>query len=249
MIFVTGVVNHKSHRIGWRQTRHTYLIDAGYGIEIQQVEVSPLFENILYDPPFPQARYFEVEIDEIRSKGNKNTVFNSICPVKAHKKPDLHILRFRIRRGKWTVHERYRSLTPNGEVQWIYTDDFNLLYLSSGGRYDASMLMALIVSKLDTIVQSVASGTRIPSEFENQVECRTAFDSIFADGINSAFRDTVLYKDHSADFPSGQGTMADETVSSAEIGRHHGHARVPAGQVHVDIDKIDDLNDLSWLND
>lgn len=249
---MTGIVHHSSQRITWGQTRHSYLVDIGDDIEIQQVEVSNLFENRMIDPPYPRTRYFEIEIDELRSTGGKSGAFRNIYPVRAHRKPDWHILRFRIRRGSWTITERMTAIVSAGnEIQWLYTDDFNLLFLASGGRYDAESLIGLVTGKLDTIVRSIRSGSRIPSELENQQSCRDVLDTMFAGGINCAFQDTVLYRHHADDFPAGSAA-GDELPSQTGIAARHGKAAIPPGGtagIHVDVSQIEDLRDTSWLDD
>ena len=249
---MTGVVFHKTMRTSWRQRCHSYLIDVGTGIEIQQIEVTDdLFENRTLVPPFPVTRYFEVEIDESRRNGKKIAVFKSIVPVIAHRKPDWHILKFRIRRGGWTITERLQKKTPMGEVQWIYTDDFNILFLSSGGRHDTDMLVSLITGKLNTITRSILDGSRIPSEFENQLSCRNAFDTMFADGVDGAFRDAVLYREHASAISGELGKNGPQAARS-EICSNHGHVVVGAAEaaaLNVDLTQIDELNDLSWLNE
>jgi hypothetical protein len=248
---VAGIVYHKSHRISWNQSRHSYLVDLGSGIEIQQIEVSDLYENTLLDPPYPETRFFEIEIDEKRQNGQKIFVFQNISPVRAKRKPDWHILKFRIRHGSWTILERFRSRNGNGEIQWIYTNDFALLFVSSGGRHDLDMLLTLMTDKLDAIAGSIAAGSRIPSQFESQQACRHAFDEIFTDGIDGAFQETILYQDHATGFPAGTNS-GSEMPSRAGIGIYHGKMSVnprQAAELNVELDQIEDLQDLGWLND
>ena len=251
---MTGIVSHTSKRLGWHQKRHTYLVDIGEEIEIPQIETSDLYEDHLMNPPFPKTRYFEIEIDEIGGIREKIGSFRNIYPVLAHRKPDWHILRFRIRRGSWTITKRIQYPTPSGASQWIYTDDFNLIFLASGGRYNAATLIQIIVTKLDAIAQSIRSGSRIPSEFENKESCRTVLDTMFAGGVDNAFRDTVLYQHHVTDFPGGSVNGSGPMPTREGISSHHGKAtlangKVPATGIHVDLDEIEELRDLSWLED
>jgi hypothetical protein len=248
---VTGIVFHKTHRINWHHKRHTYLVDVGSGIEIQQMEVSDLYENRMLDPPFPETRFFEIEIDDMKNWGSRTFVFQHITPVKANRKPDWHILKFRIRRGSWSVTERLHSKSANGEIQWLYTDDFNILFISSGGRHDGEMLLNLITGKLDAIAKSIRSGARIPSEFENQLSCRTAFDTMFTDGVDGAFRDAVIYQQHASAI-SGELDAKDPQAAKTAISSNHGRVAVKpeqAAELHVDLSQIDELQDLSWLNE
>jgi hypothetical protein len=245
---VTGILTHKRSRMGWNNSRHSYLVDLGNRIEIQQLEVSDLFENTLLDPPFPETRFFEIEIDEERKDGRKIFVFQNIQPVHAKKKPDWHLLTFRIRRGGWTITEKFQSRTADGEIQWLYSNDFALLFVSSGGRHDLEMLLDQLTSKLEAIAASIAAGSRIPSQFESQQEYRQAFDEIFNDGIEGAFHETILYHEHARGFPAGS-TPCNELPSAAGISARHG--RVPVSgtksELSVDLTAIDDLQDLSWL--
>lgn len=247
---MTGVVYHISKRTGWHRVRHTYLVDVGATIDVPLMDVSKLYENCVLDPPYPKIRYFEIEIDEQREGKMKAALFQNIFPVHAKKKPDWHFLRFRIRRGSWIITERIHFPTDTGEAQWLYTDDFNILFLSSGGRHDLDMLTNLITSKLNAIAQSIHDGNRIPSEFENQLACREAIGTIFSEGVDGAFREAVIYQDfdlivtnpHEQDLP---------LPSAAGISIHHNRARVRPEKVadlHVDINEIEDLRDLSWLS-
>jgi hypothetical protein len=247
---MTGIVSHKVRRTSWRHVRHTYLVDVGNAIDVQLMEVSKMYENCLLDPPYPQTRYFEIEIDEQRDSIRKAALFQNIFPVLAKRKPDWYFLISRIRRGSWAVTERIHFPTDTGEAQWLYTDDFNILFLSSGGRHDLDMLVNLITGKLNAIVQSYHSGKRIPSEFENQLACRAAIKTIFSEGIDRAFRDAAVYQDYGL-IKSAHGEKDSLLPSSAEICSHHGWARVSpeqAAHLHVDINEIEDLRDLSWLS-
>lgn len=252
---MTDIVHHKRRRTAWNESRHTYLIDIGNRIEIPLVLVSPAAESRVLSPPHPETRYFEIEVDEVTRGGSKTYVFQNIFPVRAGRKPDWYLLRFRIRRGEWTVTERLHSRTPDGESQWIYTDDFNILFLSSGGRHDLDMLVSLITERLDEIAASVMSGTPRPSQFENQQACRDVLDSMFSDGVDGAFRTTVLYQQHPAPVPHGDPPRT-VFLSGEEICRHHGRidalmaGAAPvdlAAVLNVNLDAIEELDDMSWL--
>jgi hypothetical protein len=226
-------------------------VDIGEEIEILQLDVSPLYESCLLDPPYPRTRYFEIEIDEIRSGRTRTFAFQNIWPVRAKRKPDWHILKFRIRRGSWTITERIHGKTASGETQWLYTDDFNLIFLSSGGRYDGAMLASLISAKLDAIARSFRSGARIASEFENQQSCRNAFGEIFSHGVDGAFRDAGVYRQHALAISAELDASNPRHAESAICGNHGRIVvnRKQAADLAVDINKIEDLRDLSWLNE
>lgn len=248
---MTRIVYHKTRRISWQQVRHTYLVDVGTAIEIPLMDISKLYENCILEPPYPKIRYFEFEIEEQRDGKTKTALFLNIVPVKAKQKPDWHILVFRIRRGSWTVTERIHFPTETGEAQWLYTDDFNILFLSSGGRYNLDMLTTIITGKLNSIALSYNSGNRILSEFEEQLACRTAIKTLFSEGMDAAFRGAAVYQDYGL---TASGKLPEDSVlpSGAEISSHHGRAKVVpqnAPDMRVDINEIEDLNDLSWLGE
>jgi hypothetical protein len=247
---MTGIVYHKTRRTGWRHVHHTYLLDVGNAIEVPLMEVSKLFENCILDPPYPKIRYFEIEIDEHREGRNRTALFQNIFPVYVKRKPDWYFLRFRIKRGSWTVTERILFPTDTGEAQWLYTDDFNILFLSAGGRHDLDMLVNLINGKLNVIAQSFHAGNPLPSEFENQLACRSAISTMFSEGVERAFRDAVIYKDYGLIEPNKLQRDSLQP-SGAEICSHHGRAaRVSPDKIadlHVDINDIEDLRELSWL--
>ena len=213
------------------------------------MDVSKLYENCILDPPYPRIRYFEIEIDEQKNNGNRLVLFQNIFPVHAEREPDWRFLQFRIRRGNWTITQRIHFPTDTGEAQWLYTDDFNILFLSSGGRHDLEMLVSLITGKLNTIARSFEAGNPIPSEFENQLSCRNAIDSIFSEGVDRAFKDAAVYQDFGL-------IEADKLQKKAvplrsEITGYHGRAAITAEKaagLHVDISEIEDLRDLSWLS-
>lgn len=240
---------HKVRRTSWRHIRHTYLVDVGSMIDVQLMEVSKLYENCLLDPPYPRTRFFEIEIDEQRDNKINTAIFQNIVPVHAKQNSNWHFLRSLIRPDSWAVTERIHFPTDIGEAQWLYTDDFNILFLSSGCRHDLDMLVNLITGKLNTIVQSYHSGKRIPSEFENQLACRTAIRSIFSEGIDRAFRDAAVYRDFGL-LESVHEKKNLQFPSNADICSYHGWARVSpeqAAHLHVDINEIEDLRDTSWL--
>jgi hypothetical protein len=246
---MTGIVYHKTRRMAWRHVRHTYLVDVGNAIDVPLMDVSRLYENCILDPPYPKIRFFEVEIDEQRQGFSKNVLFQNIYPVHAKRTPDWHFLRFRIRRGAWTITDRIHFPTDTGEAQWLYTDDFNLMFLSSGGRHDLDMLVSLITGRLNTIAQSFRAGNPIPSEFENQLQCRTAISSLFAEGVDRAFREAAIYQDFGLIEP-GKLQKESSLPSGNEITSFHGMAKVSDGKaagLHVDISEIEDLRELSWL--
>jgi hypothetical protein len=61
---------------------------------------------------FPRPVFFEIEIDEVQKDGQKHYALQNIVPVLAERTPDWCILKFRIKRGNWTITERIHTATP-----------------------------------------------------------------------------------------------------------------------------------------
>jgi len=247
---MAGILYHKTGRFPWRHVHHTYLVDVGNAIAVPLMEVSELNGKNLLAPPYPETRYFEIDIEEKRDGRTKTALFQNIYPVRAERKPDLNFLKFRIRRGHWIITERIHFPTESGEALWVYTDDFNILFLSSGGRNDLDMLITTATCKLHEIAESDNSGNRIPSEFENQLMCRAAISTLFSEGVESAFRDAAVYQDSGRTGSGDQGRDCG-ALSAVEISTRHGRSDLSAeksADLRIDLSGIDELNDLSWLS-
>ena len=201
-------MEHRSLRYTWELVRHTYLVDLEKEMEIRLVEVSPSHENRLLDPPYPFTAFFEIEIDQIQKNGSTVFSLRNICPVQINQKTGLNFLNSLIKGGSSRVTKRFQHLDGETETRWIYTDDFFLISLSSGDRHDLEMLSSLIIGKLNMIALSIQSGKRIQSEFENQEKFRTVMSAMFSEGVDGAFRDVPVYRQH------GDMTESDIDVSA-----------------------------------
>jgi hypothetical protein len=206
---MTHVVEHKRFRYTWELVRHTYIVDLESEIDILQVEISPAGESRLLNPPYPRTSFFEIEIDQIQRNGKTVSSFRNICPVEISRKADWNFMKSVLRSGSSRVIRRFQSQEGETETRWLYTDDLFLISLSSGDRHDLSMLLSLIIQKLNMIALSVQSGRRIRSEFENQQKYRAAMNDMFSEGVDGAFRDVPVYKQH------GDMTESDIDVSAA----------------------------------
>ncbi len=206
---MTHIVEHRSLRYTWELVRHNYIVDLESEIEIHQVEISPSKGNRLIGPPYTRARFFEIEIDQIQKNGTTVFSFRNICPVQVSQKPDLQVLNCRVRIGRPDVTKRIHVQEGEEEIRWLYTDDFFLISLSSGDRHDLGTLLSLIIGKLNMIALSIPTGRRIRSEFENQQKYRSDMNTMFSDGVDGAFRDVAVYRQH------GEMTGSEINVSAA----------------------------------
>jgi hypothetical protein len=222
---MTHILEHTSIRYTWELVRHTYLVDIESEIEIRQVEISPSRQNRLLDPPYPFTPFFEIEIDQIQKNGNHVFSLRNISPVRINQKPGWNFIHSLTRTGSSRVIQRFQSQDGETETRWLYTDDFFLISLSSGDRHDLSMLLSLILGKLNMIALSVQSGRRIRSEFENQQNYRAAMSTMFSEGVDGAFRDVPVYQQHGEgtgsgpeEYASAQRAPADRIPSAPAAG-------------------------------
>ena len=226
---MTVIVEHKSLRYTWELVRHSYLVDIGNEIGIQQVEISPPDKHHLLDPPYPVTRFFEIEIDQIQKNGKTVFSFRNICPVQIDEKPELHLLNRQIGKGGSNITKRLHAQEGETETRWLYTNDFFLISLSSGDRHDLSTLLSLLLGRLNMIALSILSGKRIRSEFENQLEYRNSISTLFAKGVDGAFRDVPVYQQHgevTGSVPDGNASAlrspADRVPSAPPAGKSCG---------------------------
>jgi hypothetical protein len=213
---MTHIVEHKIFRYTWELVRHTYLVDLESEIEIRQVEISPSHENRLLDPPYPLTPFFEIEIDQIQKNGKTVFSLRNICPVQINQKPDWNLLNSLKKIGSSRVIKRFQSEEGETETRWLYTDDFFLISLSSGDRHDLSMLLSLIIGKLNMIALSIQSGRRFRSELENQQKYRAAMSTMFSEGVDGAFRDVPVYQQHGEVTSSGPEGNASALSAPAD---------------------------------
>jgi hypothetical protein len=201
---MTHIVEQKSLRYTWELVRHTYIVDLENEIEIRQVGISPSHETRILDPPYPFTSFFEIEIDQIQKNGTTVFSLRNICPVEINRKPGLNLLNSLVKSGSSRVTRRFQSQEGETETRWLYTDDFFLISASSGDRHDLSMLLSLILGKLNMIALSIQSGRRIHSELENQQKFRAAMNTMFSEGVDGAFREVPVYLQH--------GDMTDSEI-------------------------------------
>jgi len=247
---LTTIVYHTRSLTGWKRSRHSILVDIGEPIAIRLFPIPPGEDGGDHGHPGEETRFFEIEIDQTLENGRRAYSFQNIYPVHAKRRLDWHLLNLRIRRGGWTITGRIPAVQADGNPQWAYTDDFNILFLSTGGKHDLEGLIGLITVRLDTIARSLRSGSSILSPAENQRAYREAFGSLFGKGIDAAFQSTALYREY---IPVNAGGNHGGGARTAGPGKDtSGAGDVPAGHdadLNVDIGRIEELNDLSWLQE
>jgi hypothetical protein len=176
---MTRVIWHDSTRADRDHIDHSYLIDVGGAIDIQQVDENKwkVSEPSLMPPPYPKTWYFELVIREF-NEGDVSLIDDlQIYPVQVTRKPDLTFMGFRIRRGAITITNRIYYKTDISEIQWIYSHDFHLFPILYSEDTVARMVDRVVL-KLDEIAASIKKGSRISSHLENTQKLRDEFEIV-----------------------------------------------------------------------
>ena len=157
---MTEVIYHEYQKSGRNHIDHSYLIDIGEEIDIQQVMEYKwkVFDSVILKPPLPRTRYFELVINEYTADGSSLIDDLQVYPVLVIKKPDFRILGLVIRRGDWHITERIYKKANTTEIQWIYSDDFHLFAITHA-QDNLERMVEQIVLKIDEIATSVKPGT------------------------------------------------------------------------------------------
>jgi hypothetical protein len=189
---VTRVIWHESTRADTHHIDHSYLIDIGEAIDIQQVDENKwkVSEPSLMPPPYPKTWYFELVIREF-NEGDVSLIDDlQIYPVHVSRRPDLTFMGHRIRRGAMKITDRIYKKTDTAEIQWIYSHDFHLFPILHSEDTLARMVDRVLV-KLDEIATSIKKGSRISSHLENTQKLRDEFDIA---GTETAVREKAVPK-------------------------------------------------------
>jgi len=176
---MTRVIWHERTRTGSNHTDHTYLIDVGAALEIQQVDETKgnVSEPSLVPPPCPRTWYFELVIREFND-GNVSLIDDlQLYPVMVIRKPDLTFLGYRIRRGALKIAERIYKKTDTVEIQWIYSDDFHLFAILYA-KDTLGQMVDRVLLKLDEIATSIKRGSRVPSHLEETQKLNGEFEVV-----------------------------------------------------------------------
>lgn len=192
---MTDIIHHEHQRIDRKHTFHSYLVDLGEEIDIQQVMEYQwkIRSSLLLKPPHPKTRYFEIGIREVREKGVSSIDDMEICPVTAKKRPDLRIWGFLIRHGSWIITGKIYTKGTTTEIQWVYADDFHLFAIDHA-QDGLTTIMEQAVLRIDEIAQSIKSGYRTYSHTENRQMLRDAFRSMLEQSPGIAINKTAMVR-------------------------------------------------------
>jgi hypothetical protein len=262
---MTEVIYHEYKKSGKNLVDHSYLIDVGDEIEIQQVMEYKwkVFDSVILKPPHPKTRYFELYIREFLESGTSLIDDLQVYPVLAHRSPDFNFLGWTLRRGKWIITERIYKKANTTEIQWIYTDDFHLFAITHAQDQLESMVEQILV-KINEIAMSIRTGYRIYSHMENQRMRREAFDAVIETQSGVTINKTAILKHPEFQLIAelGEGDrkkMQDEILHDlvalgATLDTFGGSNKIVAKieipaktDITQQISHIEELQDLGWL--
>jgi hypothetical protein len=202
------IVYHTVQEDGENHRDHSYLIDVGDEIDIQQIRENTgrkgrkgrkgrIQDIEILHAPHPKTRYFELVVRE-----NSLSLIDDleIYPVLVTKKPDIRILGFVIKKGTATVIERLYRKESTSEIQWIYSQDIHLFTLIHP-EDSLDEMVDRIIAKLHEIVISIQRGSPISSHLEVTRMLREASDEA-VEQTGSATPGSII-KGESARIPEG----------------------------------------------
>jgi hypothetical protein len=262
---MTEVIYHEYQKSGRNHVDHSYLIDIGEEIDIQQVMEYKwkVFDSVILKPPHPKTRFFELVVTEYFHDGASIIDDLQVYPVLVTKKPDFRILGFVLKRGDWVITERIYKKANTTEIQWIYSDDFHLFAITHA-QDTLERMVEQIVLKIDEIANSVKTGYRVYSHMENQRMRREAFDAVMESQSGITINKTAILKHPEFQLIAelGEGDrrkMQDEILQDlvalgATLDTFGGSNKIIAKlniPENTDINKqmahIEELQDLGWL--
>lgn len=190
------IVYHENLTSGRNQIDHSYLINIGEEIEIQQIiEYNrKVCDCILLTPPHPRTRYFELFIRQYAEDELSRIEDLRVYPVLAlQKKPKGKIQGFLLQSVNWKITERLYKKAGTTKVQWIYSDDFHISAITRAGD-TLDLTVDRVIAKIDEITASIKSGSRISSYIENHLMRRKTFVAEMEkhSGITSTRTEIVL---------------------------------------------------------
>ena len=116
---MTEIIYHQYQKIDKTHTSHSYLIDVGSEIEVQQIMEYKwkVFDSVILKPPHPRTRFFELVIIEVHD-GNSSIIDDlHIYPVQAQKSPDITLFGITLKKGHWEITERIYKKASTTEIQ------------------------------------------------------------------------------------------------------------------------------------
>jgi len=262
---MTAIIYHHDHKVDKNHISHSYLIDVGEEIEVQQIMEYKwkVFDSVVLKPPHPKTRFFELTVTEYKDISSSLIDDLHISPVEASRKSDFKIFGITLKKGGWEITDRIEKKTNTTDIQWIYTDDFHLFAITHATD-PLEKVIEDLVSKIDDIASSIRSGYRIPSHMENQRMRREAFDAVVESHGGVTLNKTAMLKHPEFQLIAelGEGDrkrMQDEILRDlvalgATLDTFGGSNKIIAKieipektDINDQLAHIEELQDLGWL--
>jgi len=241
---VTNTLLHTVRKAAAGGVVHTYVVDIGSEIEIHgiggngELTGDPFFST----RPLNSTRFFEVTLDATRGDSFSSIQDILVLPVHAERSGGFSLFGFALLKSKWVITERPKTAEPGGR-QWAYTDDFNLLLVSSGDT-DPGTMAGLIFERIDSIARSIRSGTRAPSHAENRQIYRESIYSFVADERIRTEEERHIH-DGRTDRGVLPGMPHHRSAGNSSILPGAALPEISAPALRLAI--IEEINDASWL--
>jgi len=172
---MTRVLWHENVKSGRNQVDHTYLIDVNEEIEIQQVDEHKwkVSDRALLPPPHQKTHYFELVIREFKEDGVSLVDDLQLYPVLVAGKAGPG----QKNRGTLKIARRIYETSDTAEIQWIYSHDFHIFAIIHA-EDTLRQMVDRVIAKLDEIVTSIKSGSRISSHIEETQKLKDEFETV-----------------------------------------------------------------------
>jgi hypothetical protein len=165
----TIVVYHESRSSGRNRISHSWLLNVGREIVIQEIVEykGKTSGRVILPPPYPKTRYVELAVLEYND-GRVSLVEDlQVYPVHVARNLASTIPGLKPKRGILDIADRIHKKTPVTEVQWIYTNDFHLLAITWPDD-TLDQMVDRVIAKIDQIVVSLQCGIQVTQGAEDQ---------------------------------------------------------------------------------
>jgi len=165
----TIVVYHESRRSGRDRISHSWLLNAGGEMAIQEIVEykGKTSGRVLLPPPYPKTRYIELAVLEYND-GRVSLVEDlQVYPVHVARNLTSTIPGLKPKHGILDIADRIYKKTAVTEVQWIYTSDFHLLAITWPDD-TLDQMVDRVIAKIDQIVVSLQCGIQVTQGEEDQ---------------------------------------------------------------------------------
>jgi len=164
----TIVVYHESRSSGRNRISHSWLLNVGREIAIQEIVEykGKTSGRVKLPPPYPDTRYIELAVLEYND-GRVSLVEDlQVYPVHVARNLTSTIPGLNPKRGILDIADRIYKKTAVTEVQWIYSSDFHLLAVTWPDD-TLDQMVDRVIAKIDQIAVSLQCGIEVPHVAED----------------------------------------------------------------------------------